>query len=212
MGEETSQSKRKRSTLTDEETQRRNQLFNELIKPKFRMIYKLTRQYTNDFADVKEFYYSVLTILYKGIETYDPTTDIRPWIHICTKRHVYKLNRERWKQEQRKDFDCNVSEQVAGSYELDDISANAMTIDNYRTMLSDDILIALDGLKPMYRDAFILQTTGYSLKEIAEIEYEKGNLSSPNIDTIKSRLFLARQQLRNSLHRNGTRKIAKKHS
>ena len=44
------------------------------------------------------------------------------------------------------------------------------------------------------------------LKEIAEIEYRNGALESRNIETVKSRLFLARQQLQQLLTRDGKRR------
>ena len=60
----------------------------------------------------------------------------------------------------------------------------------------------------IHRDAWILQQAGYSLKEIAEIENKKGTLKSRNIETVKSRLFFARQFLRKNLTRDGKRKIS----
>lgn len=78
-----------------------------------------------------------------------------------------------------------------------------MGIDNYRELYNDDILNALDQLKPQYRRALLYQQAGYRLKEIAEIEYRNGALESRNIETIKSRLFLARQTLQQLLTRDG---------
>ena len=51
----------------------------------------------------------------------------------------------------------------------------------------------------------LLLNSNYSIKEIAEIEYKKGSLKTLNIDTIKSRLRLARQYLRNNITRDGQR-------
>ena len=80
-----------------------------------------------------------------------------------------------------------------------------MGIENWRDMYNPDIVMVLDELKPRYRDALLLQEAGYSLKEIAEIEYRKGSLRSPNIDTIKSRLRLARQHLKDNIAKDGQR-------
>lgn len=78
-----------------------------------------------------------------------------------------------------------------------------MGIDNYQELYSDDVLAALKQLKPQYRSALLYQQAGYKLKEIAEIEYRNGALESRNIETVKSRLFLARQQLQQLLTRDG---------
>lgn len=79
-------------------------------------------------------------------------------------------------------------------------------MDNWREMYSDEILAVLDEMKPIYRDALLLQQAGYSLIEITDIEFEKGTLSSRNIDTVKSRLFLARQYMKERITRDGKRK------
>jgi DNA-directed RNA polymerase specialized sigma24 family protein len=81
-----------------------------------------------------------------------------------------------------------------------------MTTENYREHVGDPLYNALQSLKPMYRDALLLQDAGYSLKEIAEIEYQKGTLASKNIDTVKSRLHLARQHIKSKVTRYGQSK------
>ena len=80
-----------------------------------------------------------------------------------------------------------------------------MGIENYRELYNDDILAALDALKPCYSHALLLQEAGYALKEIAEIEYNRGTLKSKNIETVKSRLRIARTFLKNQLTRDGQR-------
>jgi DNA-directed RNA polymerase specialized sigma24 family protein len=71
---------------------------------------------------------------------------------------------------------------------------------------SDDILEALNRLKPIYREALLLQQAGYRLNEIMEISFRNGNLKTRNIETVKSRLFLAKQQMRRLIDRNGERR------
>ena len=85
------------------------------------------------------------------------------------------------------------------------VGSNCMGLDNYRQFYNDDILDVLDSMKSIHRDAILLQEAGYSLKEIADIEFKKGTLKSHNIETVKSRLFLARQFLKKNLTRNGER-------
>ena len=62
---------------------------------------------------------------------------------------------------------------------------------------------ALSSLPKTHRDAFLLQQCGYSLKEIAAMEVEKGTLTYENIETIKRRVFNARKILREKLTRDG---------
>lgn len=191
--------------LTPEVATRRNALFDKYIRPYFNMIYKLCIKYSDSSEDVEENYSIVLTTLFRGIETYDPCREIKTWIHIVTKRQVFEINRKRAKDDNRdRDHDIHI---ICDDLLDDDApSANCMCLENYRELYNDDILAALDSMKPMYKEALLLQMAGYSLQEIADIEFEKGNLTSRNIDTVKSRLFLARQYIREKITRDGKRK------
>lgn len=185
---------------------RRNTLFDKYISPFYNMVYKLCIKYSDNSIDVEENYSIVLTTLFRGIETYDPEREIKTWIHIVTKRKVFEINRKRASHNSHKNRDQDIQVVVEDILDNDAPNANCMCLENYRQMYDDDILVALDSMKPMYRDALLLQMAGYSLQEIAEIEYEKGNLISRNIDTVKSRLFLARQYMRDKITRDGKRK------
>lgn len=191
--------------VTPEVVLRRNALFDKYIRPYFNMIYKLCIKYSDHSSDVEENYSIALTTLFRGIETYDPEREIKTWIHIVTKRQVFETNRKRAK-ENNFDRDQDVYDIIDDWLDEDAVNSNCMSLENYRLLYNDDILAALDSMKPMYREALLLQMAGYSLQEIAEIEFEKGNLNSRNIDTVKSRLFLARQYMREKITRDGKRK------
>lgn len=149
-----------------------------------------------------------LANLFRGIETYNPEMEILTWIHICTKRHIIEQDKRRIREFELRDFDHKIERLSSGElYESEETgSVNFMDEHNWRQFFSDDVLQALESLNPIHRDALILQQSGYSLKEIADLEYEKGRLESRNIDTVKSRLFLARRILMRQLNRNGTKK------
>lgn len=190
--------------VSKEVSARRNALFERYVKPYQPMIFKLCAQYSFRRDDVQDNYVEVLTNLYRYIETYDTSRPVITWLHIVTKRCVFGLDKRRKMADDLRD---------AGGDpymfpDTDSVSDNyrAVTSDNYQEYYSDDILSALEQLKPQYRRAFLLQQEGYKLREIAEIEYMNGSLSSKNIDTIKSRVFLARQQLQQLLTRDGKRR------
>ena len=185
--------------------ERRNSLFDQYVKPYLNMVYKLCINYTYNSANVEENYTEVLVNFYRRIETYDPERSILTWLHIVTKRQIAEIERKR-KQHDNKDYDHDIESFVDIVSERDEPSGNVMGIDNYREFYNDDILSVLDQMKSIHKDAFLLQEAGYSLKEIAEIEFNKGTLKSRNIETVKSRLFLARQYLKNHLTRDGKRK------
>ena len=209
MGDQVCETAENPTQLVDKETDpeviaRRTALYNKYVTPFYNMIYKLTMQYSFKSENVEENYTEVLINFYRRIETYDPRRSIRTWLHICTKRHVMALDKKRQTHNNIND-DNDIDTFCEDIFNYDKIGANMMDIDNYREMYNDDILAVLDELKPIHRDALLLQAAGYSLKEIVEIEYKKGTLKSRNIETVKSRLFLARKYLKKRLTRDGER-------
>lgn len=191
--------------ITEEVANRRKKLFAKHVEPFFNMIYKLCIKYTFDKQYVDDNYNEVLTNIYRYIETYDNTKSIKTWLHIVTKRCVIDLDTRRSKSNNFSD-DLDIDTYCEDMLSEEIISGNVMGMDNYRELYNDDILYALDELKPIHRDAILLQQAGYKLDEIADIEFQKGTLKTRNIETVKSRLFLARQCLQKVLTRDGKRK------
>lgn len=188
--------------------QKRTELFNRYIMPFLNMIYKLCKNYSNDPQNVDENYSDVLVNFYKRIETYDPTRPIHAWIHTCVKRQVWASEKRR-SAHYNKDYDNDIEDYEDELIDDEHISSSVLGIDNWREHYNSDIIHILDSMNPLHRDALILQEAGYSLKEIADIEYKKGSMKSPNIETIKSRLRVARIHLKNNLTRNGQRTLNK---
>ncbi len=192
--------------LTDEEVRERHALFNKYVTPNLNLIYKCVIQYSMDKRYIDDNYVEALVNYYNYIDTYDPCRPLATWLHIVCKRFVHNLEMRRSKETKSTD-DVEIDNSSELSYNPQDISENVLGVDNWRELYDDDILWALETLKPIYREAFILQQAGYKLNEIVEISYQNGNLRSRNIDTIKSRLFLARLQLQALLTRDGKRRV-----
>ena len=198
---------RQRRERDPEVIKRRNALFQEYVMPYKNMIYKLVMKYSWNMRNVQENYNEVLLNFYRGIETYDPSRSIKTWLHICTKRCVIELEKKRKEQEETSTYCDNIDTYQDNIPDTEKPSGNLMSTKNYRKFYSDEILQVLDMMKPIHRDALLLQQAGYSLKEIADIEFERGTLKSHNIETVKSRLYLARQFMKRYLTRDGKRKM-----
>lgn len=183
---------------------RRTALFNRHIKPFINMIYKLCKEYSWSPDNVEENYSEVMINFYRRIETYDDTRPIRAWIHTCVKHQVWACEKQR-QAHNNKDYDNDIEDYEEELLADDHVSSNILGVDNWRQLYNSDIVEVLEELKPRHRDALILQESGYSLKEIAEIEFAKGSMKSPNIETIKSRLRLARQHLKENITKDGQR-------
>lgn len=190
--------------IEERSVERRQALFKKYIVPNLNMVYKLCIRYSFDKTSIKDNYNECLANFYRYMETYDESKSTQTWIHIIIKRFL--INNERDKR-RLKYTDDVLSEELENELEADnEPSYKCMTPENYREMYSDDVLWALDQLKPIYREALILQQAGHNLKEIVDICNKNGTLESRNLDTIKSRLFLARQQLQTLLTRDGKRR------
>lgn len=200
---------RKQLEINDETASRRRALFEQYVTPHCRMVYKLCIQYSFSYQHVADNYCDALTQLYKYIETYNPEKPLLTWLHIVTKRCVYDMECKRRAHGQN----CGTSgdmENVSSNDCLDDVLGSGpsdMSMDNYEEVYNDDILGALNQLKPSYKRMILYQQAGYSLKEIAEMEFREGSLDSVNVKTVKSRLFWARKELRKLLTRDGKQRI-----
>lgn len=193
--------------LSEEELrdiEQRTELFNRYILPNRNLVYRLCIRYTFLQEDIADNYNEVLVNFFKYIATYDPRRCILNWIHIVTKRFVMEQNRRHGRLPVAENVD--VFKLAPSLSNEDETHGNAMGMDNYREFYNDDILAALDQLKPIYREALLLQQAGYKLEEIVEISYRNGNMKSRSMDTMKSRIFLAKQQMRKLITPDGEKR------
>jgi RNA polymerase sigma factor (sigma-70 family) len=188
----------------DESIQRRTELFNKYVLPHKNLVYKLCIKYSFSSSDIEDNYNEVLINFFKYIETYDPARSIQTWLHIVTKRFISDMNTRNSAFKRTEDVDIS---EISNSFlDEDDAGSNSMSINNYHSLYNDDILEALKDLKPIYREALLLQQAGYKLNEIMEISYRNGNLKTRNLETVKSRLFLAKLQMRKLITRDGEKR------
>lgn len=192
-------------SLSDASVRRRTELLHKYILPHKNLVYSICIKYTFNPEDIADNYTEALANFFKYIESYDPKRPLKTWIYAVTKRLMSDLNE---RNRNRLPPSDNVDVQNIAGTVLDeaDPGANCMGMDNYREYYNDDILRALDSLKPIYRETLLLQQAGYRLGEIVEICYRNGSLKARNIETVKSRLFLAKSQLRKMLTRDGERR------
>lgn len=186
--------------LDPESIKRRTELFTRYILPHKRLIYSICIKFSFEESDIEDNYSEVLVNFFRYIETYNPERPLKSWIYAVAQRHVYDLNKRNSGPKASDNVDVADLPDLDGS---DDVSCNCMGMDNYRQYYNDDILQALERLAPIHREALLLQQAGYKMEEIVEISFQNGNLKTKNMDTIKSRIFLAKKQMRNLLTRDG---------
>lgn len=190
----------------EESAKRRAELLQKYVMPHKNLVYSICIKYTYNQADIEDNYMEALVNFFKYMDSYDPRRPVKTWIYAVTKRLVVDLNnRNKNKGAPDDNVDINAIRSIIPDKEVP--SENCMGIENYKEFYSDDILWALQQLKPIYREALLLQQAGYKICEIMEMTYKNGSLRTKNIETVKSRLFLAKMQLRKLLTRDGEKRV-----
>lgn len=188
--------------LTDEESVRtRTALFHKYVYPYRNLIYHICIKQTRDKENIDDNYNEVLINFFKYVSSYDPRREIKTWLYAITVRMLADLERKNNRFTREGDVGAMRMEQLP-----DKPCTAEVTPENYRELFSDEIVEALEQIGRNYREALLLQMGGYKLEEIMEILYQRGCLRTRNIETTKSRIFLAKKKLRERLTRDGKRK------
>lgn len=188
--------------LTDEESVRtRTALFHKYVYPYRNLIYHICIKHTRDKENIDDNYNEVLINFFRYVSSYDPKREVKTWLYAITVRMLADLERKNNRFTREGDVGAMRMEQ------LPDTPCTAeVTPENYRELFSDEILEALEQIGRNYREALLLQMGGYKLEEIMEILYQRGCLKTRNLETTKSRIFLAKKKLKERLTRDGKRK------
>lgn len=188
--------------LTDEESVRtRTALFHKYVYPYRNLIYHICIRQTRDKENIDDNYNEVLINFFRYVSSYDPRREVKTWLYAITVRMLADLERKNNRFTREGDVGAMRMEQLP-----DKPCTAEVTPENYRELFSDEIVEALEQIGRNYREALLLQMGGYKLEEIMEILYQRGCLRTRNLETTKSRIFLAKKKLRERLTRDGKRK------
>lgn len=200
-----------------EDYQERAALFNELVLPLKNMIYKLCINYTMKPEHVEENYQEVLQNLFNYIKTYNPEQALKTWVHICCKRHICQVDKNR---------KCTVvsgrgdkSHVVQVDIEMIDEEQTyddptCFQVSGYKAFGDEELLLdhvgdgvreAMEKINPLSKRLLLMQYDGYSNKEIAEILFQEGVIDKPDAKLVKSKMNAARQQIKKYINRDGER-------
>ena len=195
MGHGNGETEREVRVITEEE----RRLFDKLIMPNLEIIKNLVIHYTNNYQDVDDNLQYVLGELAKGVSTYDGSKPLSTWIHVCVKHGCKRQNLRKARQNAMR---TGLTLDVVGSSRCVPtvpMESSAEFIDS----LSDEMRDALLSIPPLKLSPFLLQAQGFSIKEITKMEVESGNLAEYSEYTIKSRIFWARNRLKQIMSQHG---------
>lgn len=179
-----------------ENRERNEQLFNELIVPRMDYVRSLVEYYSIWGSDIDYNYSVVLERFFRYIGSYDESKSVDTWIHICVKNSIFRLNKELSKEREHRtgvEFDqiCR-----SASQPTTDINEGHKSL---AESLPDEVYNALLSIPEHKLSPFLLYVQGYSVKEVAKIELEKGHTPTYMEDTVKSRIFWTRSKLKELL-------------
>lgn len=184
--------------VSDEE---KNALFKQLIEPHLVVIKSLVVKYTDKYQDVEDNNIYALSQLYMYIHTYNPTRDLKTWIHIVVKRACFSQNKKRALYlSLQTDMEMCSSDALHQHGTANLVEAGFGTLaDN----LSDKVYAIILKIDPCKLSPFLLYAQGMRIREITKIEWESGHLEKKSEDLIRSRIYWAKQQLRYYLKKYG---------
>ena len=175
--------------------QLRNQLFERFITPHFGYVYRICISKARAPDDIPELVNEVLIKLLKGVKTYNPSLHILPWIYTVAIRCIGQIYLKR--------------KLICADYvDINSIPPSKLYSDeeilegNYE-LLSPDMAVAVEMLKPAQKEAIILKVQGYTIPEIAKILYANRFIKTSNNNTVKRVLFTARSKLSKLVDRDG---------
>ena len=182
-------------------------LFEKYITPNLEDIKSLVMYYSDNPQDCDDNFIYTLEEFAKGVNTYNTSKPLHTWIHACVKHSCYRQNRKR---------SAMMGHRTGLALDMinnSTTSAPFIDPDKHMTSLidsiSDEVYDALMQIPPIKLSPFLLQVQGYPLKDIIQIEHERGNLEDYSENAIKGRIFWTRDRLKKILAKNGYRQSGK---
>ena len=154
--------------------------FDQLQKKLLPFAYRLT----NNLEDAKDLIQETAMRAFKNKEKFENGTNFRAWVITIMRNtfiNVYRKKKNRATSSEPADSHVFVNERHA----CDNEAGSNMMMGELQRIIND--------LDNTYRKPFLMFFEGYKYEEIAQ------DMSLP-IGTVKSRIFFARRQLRNSIN------------
>ena len=172
---------------------KKEELFNLYVKPNLKSIYTLAKRYTDNYQDVDDNYNYCLAQLYNYIGSYNPQQKLDTWLHICTKRACFFMNKKRSEESSHwTDIEMCTPEDI---YQHGTSMVAEATIGTLIDNISDEMHSVLMQIPFQRLSPFMLYVQGMRIREITEAEWQSGHLEKRSEETVRSRIYLARKQL-----------------
>lgn len=173
--------------------------------PRERDVYTLSQRYTNKYQDVESNYNLCLGKLWDYIGSYNPERSIDTWIHIVVKRCCFNQNKR-----QQEELSHLTDMEMVSMHDLHQHGTSNMVDATFGGVLenvSEPMYKALMQIPPYRLSPFLLWVQGYSVREIANMEYKSSHMEVRSEEKVRSRIYWTQKQLKFILKKYGvTRK------
>lgn len=178
-------------TTNDKEI-KRQEVFEQEFLPQIDALYNFAYHLTYNDADSDDLVQETYVKALRFIDSYQEGTNAKAWLFKILKNAFINDYRKKKKAPNKVDYD-----EIVNFHNNDDathMSGHAdLREEMFQGMLGDEVTLALDALAVDFRTVILLcDIEGFSYEEIAKI------IDKP-IGTVRSRLFRARNMLKNKL-------------
>lgn len=151
-----------------------NKLFEKYINPELGFIKNVCWKYWTRTIEFDELHNEILAIIFRYIHTYNPSKLIRPWLYTVIGREMHRLQKHTW--------------QAPIEYvDLEQYPFSHIQVENDE-FAYEDLYAAIESLSPLHNEIISLRMSGYTIKDIAEILYERGLMISNSVNIVSSRI------------------------
>ena len=179
--------------------------FLSCVKPHVRRLHAVARQYAVRADDAEDLVQEALLRAWRGFSSADALQSSRAWLTTILRNVAFEWHRTASRRIRLVSGLGDELTEVAAAEWSDPLAAlPALTEEQFRELLDEKIVAALDALDASFREVIVLSVAGeMTYREIAQV------LDCP-VGTVMSRMARARRSLRERLaHLAGTRRGAR---
>jgi RNA polymerase sigma-70 factor (ECF subfamily) len=160
--------------------------FNEYLDKHSSRLYNYAEKLTNDKVKAQDLYQETIYRAYKNRDKFKVGTNIVGWLSTIMKNEFINDYRTRKRK-------ATINSDSVNTFVMDNYTKVKVRNEARSNLFIEELNQTLDTLRSEYKSPFLKMFNGYKYEEIAEME----NLP---IGTVKSRIHLARKELKAKLN------------
>ncbi len=169
--------------------------FEELVERHQRRVFTIAFRMTGSYDDACDITQDAFLSAYRGIKKFRGEAKFSTWLHTITVHRVRDFQRKDINRTRKKSFSLDEPRDTPGEGKKSEAPSDDMEIERQieRKELQKNVQKCIDALEDEHREIIIL-------RDFQDLSYEEiGEILKLAPGTVKSRIFRAREQLKNLL-------------